>query len=1061
MAHFPASWGTEVVELIGTEYGIDYEYVARSLDRSSPKKSMATTTTAAPASAAILQNDNNHNDDSEEGGEQLQRTPPPVIPPLPPTSAVVAAATGTTRATTTSTAIRVLPPDVVDRIAAGEAIQRPAQAIKELLENALDAHATEIRIHVVGGGLESLHVSDNGCGIGRNDLLLAATRHATSKLQKCSDLEALSTFGFRGEALASVSHVAHLLTITSRTAHSPLAYRMSYRGGIPVAPHSIPHPCARSLGTTIAIDDLFYSLPHRKASFRPKDEYQKILRVAQHYAIHVAQLGIGIVCESETTPSSSSSSSRGNNKASNHGSRSGSSGGGVHLNTGALPSVQRVRMDRRSGTGTDSVSSATLSASSASAEGGNDPLKDLVASSAASFQATRDAIVHALGSDLRDSLHPFMSCLGQSSPTALSIPASPPPSPDKEEDAPTLTAPSYSCTGLVTDHNASSSTSSSSTNKRTSDFVLFVNHRLVDCPPIQKAVEDAYRGTSSTSSSHSGKPCFFAYLSLEVPSHHVDVNVHPTKRRVTLLHLDVVTNHLRDTLRDFLSRRGQTFALRGAQPLQAKAAKASADKSKRDTNPATATFTSSGSAPTEEADDDSSRPPVTKKLRGSSSTGAPTPTPPLCSQRIRTSASTPAGALEPFLVPTQRSSGRGSAGSGTNSGNSIDASQQSSSSSGTQPASQQSDTDPSQSVNPDAMEGESDLGRPLSAQHEPSCPLALDSNSSAPTVDMTQPGAFAVLASQCTCRQPPPEEDSAVVTGAASVVRLPRQAVPRPKRVAPTECRYTSVAQLRRRLNKRSSSALQAKLRASVWVGLASPHRSLLQCGEELVEVHHARLAEHLFYQLALWRFAGADLARLEPPLNVEQLVEASVRLEERLGTGEEGLEEPGEATGARDGGSPVSDTNQILARQVAACLLQNAEMLLEYFSIAIERDARSGTVLLTGLPVLLEGYTPSPHGVPLFLLRLATEVDWTDERPCFHGVCRELASFYAQCCPTGNDGNDQCNGTGDALSHQVRHSLFPAVATLLIPPQELEQDETAFRVLTSLSKLYRVFERC
>ena len=155
-----------------------------------------------------------------------------------------------------------------------------------------------------------------------------------------------------------------------------------------------------------------------------------------------------------------------------------------------------------------------------------------------------------------------------------------------------------------------------------------------------------------------------------------------------------------------------------------------------------------------------------------------------------------------------------------------------------------------------------------------------------------------------------------------------------------------------------------------------------------------------------------------------------------------------------------ISDTNQLLAHHVATCLLQQAELLSEYFSIAITQH-ENGKILLTGLPVLLDGYVPSAHGLPFFLLRLATEVDWTEEKPCFHGVCREVGAYYAMLADSFGDSGDGAVNDKDSLLHQVRHSLFPAISTLLIPPKKVEDDESCIRVLTTLSKLYRGFERC
>ena len=126
--------------------------------------------------------------------------------------------------------IRVLSEDVKKKIAAGEVVERPASVVKELLENSLDAGASHIRIEVAGGGRHLIRVADDGCGMLRDDAMLAFERHATSKLSSAKDLLGVSTLGFRGEALPSIASVSRL-TLETRALDEPTGTRVEIAGG--------------------------------------------------------------------------------------------------------------------------------------------------------------------------------------------------------------------------------------------------------------------------------------------------------------------------------------------------------------------------------------------------------------------------------------------------------------------------------------------------------------------------------------------------------------------------------------------------------------------------------------------------------------------------------------------------------------------------------------------------------------------------------------------------------------------------------------------------------------
>ncbi len=189
--------------------------------------------------------------------------------------------------------IRILPPEVADKIAAGEVVERPASVVKELIENALDAGATQVRVEILKGGLRLVRVVDNGSGIPPDELPLAVQRHATSKIATATDLEAIRTLGFRGEALAAIASVSRL-TLISRPQGAAAGGQLVVEGGHVIRHEAAGHP----VGTTVLVEHLFFNTPARRKFLKaPRTEAGHVQRIVTRYALAFPKVRFTLVSD--------------------------------------------------------------------------------------------------------------------------------------------------------------------------------------------------------------------------------------------------------------------------------------------------------------------------------------------------------------------------------------------------------------------------------------------------------------------------------------------------------------------------------------------------------------------------------------------------------------------------------------------------------------------------------------------------------------------------------------------------------------------------------------------
>ncbi|PSP43388.1 hypothetical protein BRC68_07860, partial [Halobacteriales archaeon QH_6_64_20] len=216
-------------------------------------------------------------------------------------------ARGEKRGADDGTRIKQLDRRTIDRIAAGEVVERPASAVKELIENALDADASRVSVAVESGGIDGITVSDDGIGMSEGDVLRAVEKHTTSKIADIEDLErGVASLGFRGEALAAIGAVSEL-TIRTKPRGGTRGTELVVRGGEVESVSPIGTPA----GTTIEVTDLFYNVPARKKYLkREATEFAHVNRIVTGYALANPDVAIGLEHGSRETFATSASGDR-------------------------------------------------------------------------------------------------------------------------------------------------------------------------------------------------------------------------------------------------------------------------------------------------------------------------------------------------------------------------------------------------------------------------------------------------------------------------------------------------------------------------------------------------------------------------------------------------------------------------------------------------------------------------------------------------------------------------------------------------------------------------------
>ncbi|XP_030350004.1 DNA mismatch repair protein Mlh1 isoform X2 [Strigops habroptila] len=253
----------------------------------------------------------------------------------------------------------------------------------------------------------------------------------------------------------------------------------------------------------------------------------------------------------------------------------------------------------------------------------------------------------------------------------------------------------------------------------------------------------------------------------------------------------------------------------------------------------------------------------------------------------------------------------------------------------------------------------------------------------------------------------------------------------------------TSVLTLQEEISSQAHASLQEMLRDHSFVGCVSPQWALAQYQTKLYLLNTTKLSQELFYQILIYDFANFGVLRLSEPAPVYELSMLALEDPESGWTEEDGPKEG-------------------LAEYIVEFLKKKTEMLKDYFSLEIDEEGN-----LVGLPLLIDNYVPPLEGLPMFVLRLATEVNWDEEKPCFESLSKELALFYSirkqyvidEANPTNSQTEDSDSGS-TKWKWTVEHVLYKAFRTHLLPPKHFAEDGNILQ-LANLPDLYKVFERC
>ncbi|KAN0023203.1 hypothetical protein ACTFIU_011366 [Dictyostelium citrinum] len=825
--------------------------------------------------------------------------------------------------------IHRLTQEVVNKISAGEVIQRPSNALKELLENCLDAKSTTITVTVKDGGMKFLQIQDNGTGIRLEDMGIVCERFTTSKLTKFEDLRSIQSFGFRGEALSSISHVSHLKILT-KTADSSCAYRACYLNGklTPPSPNetsSDPKPCAGVNGTQITVEDLFFNTPSRKNVLKNTvDEHSRIVLLMKKYAINNPTVSFILKKQGDPTPEVHTS------------------GGQNSLEKDVIGSLY----------GTDlSKELKIITIDSNNSNNNND-------------DNNIDGISNNSGQIKNSNLNRL----------------------------------DFTMKGFF---------SSTNYNTKKINFILFINGRLVDSKNLKTGLEQVYskylpKGTHP-----------FIFIRLLVPPKNIDVNIHPTKSEVKILHEEQIIEFIQQKVDQELSisSNSKTFSTQILLPGFDQDSSSSSSSQKKQKNSQTS------STQTKSTNNNN---PTTRKE-------------PIEYAKDKIRSDSKSQTLDAFLNPMDY-----------NNNDSIDHDNNNDDSIGRHGDDHDNDGDGGRSnskFNDNLIFNDSGE---IEAPHDIDDPLS--------SVTPIKPKEQQQLTTPTTTKTTTPTTKSNSPASKNDIKKLQEHTFITPRRTRKyKQVELTSIKSLIAEFQSNVHDGLKEFFNDCVFVGCLDHSYALVQFGKKLYLINLENITKELFYQLSLLRFSDFDCIKFSQPLSIYSLLLVS-------------LDSPLSGWMESDG------SKDKIADYLTKLLISKKELLNEYFSIEINDGGE-----LVGIPQVLDHYVPCTDNLPIFLLKLATEVEWEFEKECFTGIVKEISSFFKiepsflKLRDQQTQNNQQTTTTTttnninfikkDGKEWIIQHLIFPAFRKLS-PPKKFANDGSVIQI-TTLDNLYKVFERC